>query len=42
MTQPMTPVEAEVCVLKAATIARRLAFKAEPPLKPNQPNQMST
>lgn len=38
----MTPVEADVWVLKAARKARMLAFRAEPPLNPNHPNQMRT
>jgi hypothetical protein len=35
MTQPITPVEAAVFVLKAATIALIEAFRELPPLKPN-------
>ncbi|KXT11219.1 hypothetical protein AC579_5564 [Pseudocercospora musae] len=39
-TQPRTPVEAATLVLNAAYMARMLALSADPPLKPNQPNQI--
>ncbi len=38
----MAPVDAAVFVLKAASMARTEPLSAEPPLKPNHPNQIKT